>query len=165
MNKKAHILYLLGFIIATVVSLNAGAKPMPQRLGIGIKDNTTQSIPSLAAIYNVNENFGLFGGLGFDTQKDYSKMQVNAGLRHVIFHETNLHFYTAGQLAIVNLEDPVEKQNGFELNVLIGAEFFLTGLENLGFSFEGGVGLASYKETRTRTVGDHPLKAGIIFYF
>lgn len=161
------LIKITGIFIATLMVSQFGfAKPMPQRLGVGIKDNTSQSIPSLTALYNVNNDFAFFGGFGFDTQKDYSTMQVNGGIRHVIFHENNLHFYTGGQFAIVNLEDPVQgKHNGFEINFLLGAEFFFTGLENLGFSFEGGVGLSSYKETRVRTIGDHPLKAGILFYF
>jgi hypothetical protein len=47
----------------------------------------------------------------------------------------------------------------------MGIEYFFTGLENVGFSFEGGLGLSSVKDTRIRTIADHPLKAGIIFYF
>lgn len=156
----------LVFTMILMASTCVFAKPMPQRLGVGVKDNTSQSIPSLTALYNVNNDFAFFGGFGFDTKKDYSTMEINAGVRHVIFHEANLHFYTAGQFAIVNLEDPFNgKQNGFEVNALIGTEFFFAGLENVGFSFEGGVGLSSYKETRVRTIGDHPLKAGILFYF
>lgn len=158
--------FSLIFAMILMASTLAFAKPMPQRLGVGVKDNTSQSIPSLTALYNVNNDFAFFGGFGFDTKKDYSTMEINAGVRHIIFHESNLHFYTAGQFAIVNLEDPINgKQNGFEVNALLGAEFFFAGLENIGFSFEGGVGLSSYKETRVRTIGDHPLKAGILFYF
>lgn len=154
------------FVATMMISFTGFAKPMPQRLGMGIKDNTSQSIPSLTVLYNVNDQFAFFGGLGFDTKKDYSTTQINVGIRHIVFHESNLHFYTGGQFAIVNLEDPVTgKQNGFEVNALLGCEFFFSGLENIGFSFEGGLGLSSYKETRVRTIGDHPLKAGILFYF
>ena len=154
------------FAVVLMASPFAFAKPMAQRLGVGVKDNTSQSIPSLTALYNVNSNFAFYGGFGFDTKKDYSTMEINAGIRHIIFHETNLHFYTGGQFAIVNVENPIDgKQNGFEVNALIGTEFFFAGLENVGFSFEGGVGLSSLKETRVRTIGDHPLKAGILFYF
>jgi hypothetical protein len=154
------------FNMILMLSTLAFAKPMQQRLGVGVKDNTSQSIPSLTALYNVNNDFAFFGGFGFDTKKDYSTMEMNVGIRHIIFHESNLHFYTAGQFAIVNIEDPINgKQNGFEVNALLGTEFFFAGLENVGFSFEGGIGLSSYKETRVRTIGDHPLKAGILFYF
>ncbi len=158
--------FSLVFTMVLMASSFVFAKPMPQRLGLGIKDNTSQSIPSLTALYNVNNDFAFYGGFGFDTKKDYSTMEINAGIRHIVFHESNLHFYTGGQFAIVNIEDPINgKQNGFEVNALIGTEFFFAGLENVGFSFEGGLGLSSYKETRIRTIGDHPLKAGILFYF
>lgn len=158
--------FSLFFALLFLVGVSVFAKSMPQRLGVGIKDNTSQSIPSVMALYNLNDQFAFFGGFGFDTRKDYSTTQINVGIRHVVFHETNLHFYTGGQFAIVNIEDPInKKQNGFEVNALLGAEFFFTGLENIGFSFEGGFGLSSYKETRVRTIGDHPLKAGILFYF
>lgn len=156
------------FFILTVLlmSISAFAKKMPQRLGVGIKNNTTQSIPSLAGVYNVSGDFSLLGGFGFDTQKDYSTLEANFGVRHIIFHEANMHFYTGGQFAMVNVEDPVNgKENGFEVNFIVGVEFFLAGLENLGFSFEGGLGLVSFKETRMRTVADNPLRAGMIFYF
>lgn len=160
--KQLGLIFSLLFVFTPL----AFSKPMPQRLGIGIKDNTSQSIPSLAMLYNVNNDFGFFGGFGFDTKKNYSTSEINVGIRHIIFHESNLHFYMAGQFAIVNIEQPViGKENGFEVNALLGTEFFFAGLENLGFSVEGGVGLSSYKETRLRTIGDHPLKAGILFYF
>lgn len=166
MKHNSILEKILVFGITLVLSASIYAKPMPQRLGVGIKDNTTESIPSVAVVYNVNNDFSFTGGFGFDTKKDYSSLQVNAGLRHVIFHENNLHFYSGGQFAILNAENPVDgKQNGFDVRFVLGAEFFLTALDNVGFSFEGGFALSSLKETRVRTVADGPLKAGIIFYF
>jgi len=148
--------------LSTVVS----AKEMPQRLGVGIKDNTSESLPSLAGIYHINGLTAVTGGIGVDTKKDNSKFQINAGIRHVIFHENQLHYYAGGQLGLVTFEEPITgKENGFEANFLMGVEFFLTGLENVGFSMEGGLGLSSVKDTRIRTIADHPLRAGILFYF
>lgn len=166
MKQKSYQIVRNIFLFIMFISVNVWSKQMPQRLGVGIKNNTVESIPSLAGIYNVNRDFAFFGGFGFDTKKDYSTMEVNAGIRHIIFHESNLHFYTSAQFAIVNLEDPINgKQNGFEFDAVLGTEFFFAGLENIGFSFEGGVGLASFKETRIHTIADSPLRAGIIFYF
>ena len=106
------------------------------------------------------------GGFGVDTQKDFSAMQLQVGLRHVIFHENNLHFYAGGQMGLVNYENPADgKTSGFEANLIMGTEFFFTGLENVGFTFEGGLGLSSVKNTRVRTIANDPLKAGITFYF
>jgi hypothetical protein len=161
-----HLFFVILFLVSQLFSQTVTAKAMPKRLGVGIKDNTFVSIPSLALIYNMNQDFSITGGLGFDTQKNLSAFQANAGVRHIIFHENNLHFYTGGQLALVNLELPVTgKESGMEFQFVFGTEFFFAGLENVGFSFEGGVALSTYKETRVRTLADHPLKAGLLFYF
>lgn len=163
---KNYIVIFFIYAVAFLVSSMSFSKEMPRRLGIGIKDNTSESIPSLAAVYNVGPSMAVTGGLGIDTKKDYSTSQINAGVRYIIFHESQLHFYSGGQLALVTLENPVDQKNtGFEANLIFGTEFFFTGLENVGFSFEGGVGLSTIKNSRVRTIADHPLKAGIIFYF
>ncbi|AZZ37074.1 organic solvent tolerance protein [Bdellovibrio sp. qaytius] len=157
---------ILAVAIVSLFSSFVFAKEMPQRLGIGIKDNTSESLPSLAAIYHLNGLTAVTGGIGVDTKKDNSKFQLNVGVRHVIFHENQLHYYAGGQLGLVTFEDPTSgKENGFEANILMGVEFFLTGLENIGFSIEGGLGLSSVKDTRIRTFADSPTRAGIIFYF
>lgn len=157
---------ILAVAIVSLFSSLVSAKEMPQRLGVGIKDNTSESLPSIAVVYHLNGLTAVTGGIGVDTKKDNSKFQINAGIRHVIFHETQLHYYAGGQLGLVTFEEPVTgKENGFEANFLMGVEFFATGLENVGFSFEGGLGLSSVKDTRIRTIADHPLRAGIIFYF
>lgn len=166
MKHNSVLKKILAFGATLIMGVGVYARPMPQRLGVGIKDNTAESIPSLALVYNVSTDMAFTGGLGFDTKKDYSSLQVNAGIRHVIFHENNLHFYTGGQFGILNTENPMDgKQNGFDVRFILGTEFFFAALENIGFSFEGGVALSSLKETRVRTVADGPLKAGIIFYF
>lgn len=162
---KAYIFNFLSVVsfLFTAVSFS---KEMPQRLGVGIKNNTSQNLPSLAMVYNLSGNLSMTGGFGVDTQKDYSALQLQAGIRHIIFHETNLHFYAGGQVGLVSFEEPVNgKNSGFEANVICGAEFFFTGLENVGFTFEGGLGLSSIKNTRIRTIANDPFKAGIIFYF
>ncbi len=147
------------------------AKDLSNRLGVGIKNNNSIDLPSLAAVYYPNSEIGFTGSLGVDTEEDNSKFAVNVGIRKVLFKEDNMNFYYGGQVGMLNVERPdatgtgTDNDSGFEMNVVFGAEFFLPGLDSLGFSFEGGVGLTSLDETRFRTVGDHPLKAGLIFYF
>jgi len=163
---KKVIIILSVYLSAFLVGSISFSKPMPQRLGLGIKNNTAQSIPSLAIVYNINNDMALTGGFGFDSRRDYSTSQVNIGIRHAIFHETNLHFYGGGQAAIVSYEDPTNgKKSGFEANLVLGTEFFFSGLENVGFTFEGGLGLSTVYNTRVRTLALHPLEAGLIFYF
>lgn len=171
LNSKCQMyrlsLIALGLFLSLVLGVSevVYAKEMPQRLGVGIKNNTREDIPSLAALYNVNGDFAIYGGFGLDTKKDFSKSQGTVGIRHIIFQEPNLHFYTSGQASVVNYENPNGKESGFEVGFLLGTEFFFAGLENVGFSFEGGVGLSTVDSTRVYTIADHPFRAGILFYF
>ncbi|MGZ3775855.1 MAG: organic solvent tolerance protein [Bdellovibrio sp.] len=150
----------------TVFTVSVDAKDLTNRLGVGVKRNTSLGdFPELAIVYNPIKDIAVTGGLGIDTQKDYSKFAFNAGLRHVVFKEENMNFYMGGVLGIVNVESAGKKESGFELNALFGGEFFLTGLESLSFTFEGGVGVISTDNVRFRTIADGPFSAGIIFYF
>lgn len=141
------------------------AKELGNRLGIGVKNNTSEEVPSVAVVFFPNNDFAITGGMGIDTQKNQSKFAFTGGVRKILFRENQMNFYFGGQMGIVNFENAGDKQNGFELNALFGGEFFFTGLESLGFSFEGGAGIASLKEVRFRTIADSPLRAGIVFYF
>jgi hypothetical protein len=141
------------------------AKDLGSRLGVGIKNNASEDVPSVAVVYFPNNDFAVTGGMGIDTQKNQSKFVFSGGVRKILFRENQMNFYFGGQMGIVNYEYSGDKQNGFELNAIFGGEFFFTGLDSLGFTFEGGAGIASLKEVRFRTIADSPLKAGIIFYF
>lgn len=148
------------------------AKELNSRLGLGIKNNNSMELPALAVVYYPNNEIAVTGSIGVDTQKNASKFAFNGGLHKILFREDHLNFYYGGQVGLVNYEgyntDPtpvIEKQSGFELAAVFGAEFFLPGLDSLAFTFEGGVGIASLKEVRFRTIADHPLRAGMIFYF
>lgn len=157
--KKIFVLFLM--LSAQVIM----AKDLASRLGVGIKNNASEDVPSLAVVYFPNNDFAVTGGMGIDTQKNQSKFVFNGGVRKILFRENQMNFYFGGQMGIVNYEYSGDKQNGFELNAVFGGEFFFTGLDSLGFTFEGGAGIASLKEVRFRTIADTPLRAGMIFYF
>lgn len=162
MKKTAMIFAVLALLVC---QLSYG-KDMVHRFGLGIKNNTSENLPSIASVYFFAPDLAFTGGLGIDTQKNYSKFQLHAGVRKVVFAENNLNFYTGAQIGVVNYEDPVVgKQSGFELLGVFGTEFFFSGLENLGFTFEGGFGVASLKDVRFRTIADNPFRAGLVFYF
>lgn len=144
---------------------NVDAKELVNRLGVGVKKNTSLDLPELAAVYYSVPDIAFAGGLGIDTQKDYSKFAFNVGVRRVVFKEDNMNFYMGGALGMVNFETAGRKESGFELNALFGGEFFFSGLDSLAFTFEGGVGVISTDNVRFRTIGDGPFNAGIIFYF
>lgn len=157
---------LLIILVSVYFSSTVFAKDLTHRFGLGIKNNTSESLPSLAIVYHSTQDTAFTGGFGIDTKKDYSAFQMNAGARKVIFTEANLNFYTGGQVGLVNFETPADgKKSGFEILAQFGTEFFFAGLENLAFTFEGGLGVASVKDVRFRTVADDPFHAGLIFYF
>ncbi|MEN0059105.1 MAG: organic solvent tolerance protein [Bdellovibrio sp.] len=145
------------------------AKQLTNRLGVGVKKNTSLDLAELASVYHMTPEVSVAGGLGIDTQKDASKFSFNAGVRRVVFKEDNMNFYMGGSLGLVNFETSngtsSEKESGFELNALFGGEFFFTGLDSLAFTFEGGVGIISADNVRFRTIAEGPFNAGIIFYF
>ncbi|MBO9668421.1 MAG: organic solvent tolerance protein [Bdellovibrio sp.] len=147
----------------------AQAKELTNRLGVGVKTHATLDLPELAVVYNPSSEIQVTGGLGVDTQKDQSKFSVNAGIRRIVFKEEHMNFYMGGTLGLVNWEEAqgtgTNKQSGFELDAVFGGEFFFTGLDSLGFTFEGGAGVISADDVRFRTIADSPFRAGIIFYF
>ena len=162
MKRTAVIFAVLAFMVSEV----SFGKDMLHRFGLGIKNNTSEHLPSIAAVYFFASDLAFTGGVGLDTQKNYSKFQLHGGVRKTVFTEANLNFYTGAQLCVVNYEDPVSgKQSGFELLGVFGTEFFFAGLENVGFAFEGGFGVASLKDVRFRTIADDPFRAGLVFYF
>lgn len=153
---------MLGLMSA---SQGVQAKDLTNRLGVGVKKNTALDLPELAAVYYPVSDIALAGGLGIDTKKDASRFTANAAVRRIVFKENNMNFYMGGAVGLVNYETAGKKESGFELNALFGGEFFLPGLESLGFTFEGGVGVVSADEVRFRTLAEGPFSAGIIFYF
>lgn len=163
MVKKILFLVVIGALILPNI---ASAKDLTHRFGLGFKNNTSESLPSIAAVYFPTNDIAFTSGLGTDTKKDNSKFQIHVGVRKIIFTENNLNFYTGAQVGLANFENPIDgKQSGFEILGVFGVEFFFQGLENIGFTFEAGFGVASLKEVRFRTVADDPTRAGIVFYF
>ncbi len=142
------------------------AKDLTQRLGVGFKNNTSQSLPSLGLVYYAAKDYAFTAGAGINTEKNNSAFQINGGVRKVIYTENNLNFYTGAQLGIASYESIVDGRNsGIEILAVGGTEFFFTGLENLAFTVEAGFAVSSVKDTRFRTIGDDPFRAGVIFYF
>lgn len=163
--NKTKSLFLAILIGIFTISSQVFAKDLTHRLGVGFKNNTSESIPSLAAVYYASKDYAFTGGLGADTKKNNSMMQVNAGVRKMIYFENNLNFYMGAQLGFLSVESAGTRDNGMDMLAVFGTEFFFTGLENLGFTLEAGVGVSSARDTRFRTVADDPLRAGILFYF
>jgi len=160
---KVAVLIALTLVI---LPLAAQAKDMSNRLGIGYKNQFGADVPGVAVQYYPGSDLALSGTLGVDTQTANSRFGAMLKLNKVVFQEDNMNFYMGAGAGLLSQETTGRTDSGFELMGFGGAEFFLPGLENLGFSFEAGVAVTSLSNgVRFRTFGDSPLRAGMIFYF
>ena len=161
-----HLAFLLMISATLIWSSDAMAVDLANRLGVGYTNQLSEDLPSITARYYPNSHTGLSLAVGVDTQDQFSKFGVLAKLYRVVFTEENMNFYVGGGAGLLSVETAGQNSSGFELMGFLGGEFFFTGLQSLGFTFEAGVGVRSDSDgTRFRTVGDHPLRGGIIFYF
>jgi hypothetical protein len=158
------VLVIVGFQL--FASSIAGAKDMSQRLGVGFKNQFASDLPGIAAQYWPSADLGLSATVGIDTQTNNSKFGGMLKLYRVIYDEQNLNFYMGAGAGLLSQETAGRNESGFEVQAFTGVEFFLHGLENLGFSFETGIAITSMSSaTRFRTFGDSPVRAGMTFYF
>ena len=160
------------FTLLAVLTLFCGGaahgKDLSRRLGVGYASpfSLGDTLPSLAARYYPNPDYGLMGAIGVDTTKDDSQFGLMLKMMRTVFREENLNFYVAAAAGLISRQIVGHTDSGFDVDAVIGTEFFFAGLENLGFNFEAGVGVTSISsEVRFRTIGDHPLRAGLFFYF
>ena len=163
--KATSIVSALFVGIALSAPQTTEAKELASRLGVGFRNSYSFDLPSVAAIYYPSSDIGVIGAIGVDTEKDNSKSVFAVGVRRIIFKEENMNFFMGGNLSMISREINTQTNSGFEINALIGGEFFLSGLDSLGFNFEAGVGMSNVDKVRFRTVADDIFRAGMIFYF
>ncbi len=145
---------------------SAQAKDLANRLGVGYKNQFSFDMPAIALQYYPGADLGLAAVVGVDTQQGASRFGAMLKLNRVIFSEDNLNFYMGIGAGLISQETAGVNSSGFQLMAYGGAEYFFSGLENLGFSFEFGPSVTSLSsQVRFRTFGDSPLRAGITFYF
>lgn len=163
---------LFCILLLCVVHLQAEAKDLANRLGVGFSDQfgTSSSLPSLAMRYYPSQDLAVGASLGVDTEKDASQFGFSAKIMRIIFQEDHLNFYLGASGGLVSQEversGTVENDSGFDLTGFAGSEFFIPGIESVGWSFEMGVGITSISsQVRFRTIADHPFRAGMVFYF
>jgi hypothetical protein len=157
---------LMTVLVSSLIFQTAEAKDLSSRLGVGYRNSlVTMSLPSIAIFYYPSTDYSFLGSLGVDTEDNNSKFAFAGGFRRIIFREDNMNFFGGGHVAMVNQEIASQKDNGYELAAVVGGEFFLPGLESLGFNFETGMGITTVRKTRFRTIGDSFVNAGMVFYF
>jgi hypothetical protein len=157
---------LLALLLTLAILPIAEAKDLTNRLGVGFKNQFAFDLPAIAVQYYPGPELGLAAIVGVDTQKNSSRFGAMVKLNRIIFQEDNLNFYLGAGAGLLSNEIAGSNESGFELMAYGGAEFFLAGLENLGFSMEFGPSVTSLSsQVRFATFGDSPLRAGMTFYF
>jgi hypothetical protein len=155
-------------VFLLIFSQSGWSKDLSQRLGVGYTNDfgVDESMPSIAVRYYPNQQYGFQGSVGVDTETGQNRFGAAAKFLKTVFHEDNMNFYVAAGGGLVSREQNNTTSSGIDTAATFGGEFFLPGLESLGFNFEAGVGLTSVSsDMRFRTIGESPLNAGIFFYF
>jgi hypothetical protein len=164
-NSIAQIIALLSIVMSLAAPSHASAKELSNRLGVGYVKNSTLSLPSAAAVYYPTSTFAVVGSLGIDSANNNSSFAAVGGLRKIIFREDNMNFFMGANLGLLSSSTTNTSSSGFDLQAIVGGEFFLAGLENLGFNFDTGIAVSSINSTRFHTLGDNFVDGGVIFYF
>ncbi|PIU01017.1 MAG: organic solvent tolerance protein [Bdellovibrionales bacterium CG10_big_fil_rev_8_21_14_0_10_45_34] len=170
LSNPLSLSLLRGLLLVMLISLSSGtaafAKDMTSRLGIGYSNQLYNNVPSVKTQYYPSREIGLSAALGIDSGDTNSKFGLLVQIRRIVFEEPNMNFYMGGGGGLISQKVSTTNESGYELMATFGAEFFFSGLENLGLTFEAGFGVVSISsEVRFRTIAHHPLNAGMIFYF
>lgn len=153
---------LFALLLATTT---ADAKDLRNRVGVGFHQQFG-SVTALSARY------------GLPTGKPTSNVQIEADVGVDLMAATPAQFFAGGRILYsVVAEDNMNLYLGagagyavdgsagvVRLQPALGAEFFLFGLENLGFSVEWGVNVDLGAAWSVQTVGTAP-NAAVHYYF
>lgn len=143
------------------------AREMQGRVGLGYNAQFANAysagyrLPGLSIKYGLNREFALEAVFAIATT---NPINSTSGVKFFknIFYESNLNFYFLCGAAFVS----VNAQSGVDVVSGFGAEFFIPGLESLGFSVETGAAFNNSTGTYAiKTMGISFLDAGIHFYF
>ncbi len=152
------------------ISLYAGdsfARDMQGRMGIGYNAEFANAYtsgfraPAVSAKYGLSRDLAIEGVVGFASLSPINTVLGVKGFKN-LFYEPSLNFYFMSGLGFLgeNGQGGVEVMGGF------GVEYFIPGVDSLGFSMETGISLDNGSGTYAlKTLGVSFLDAGIHFYF
>jgi len=161
-NRIFELTSILMVLTLALLSANAEARELQGRLGVGYNSEFAEgSVPSLSMKYALARDIGTELIIGVNTRAPASTV-VGFKLSKGLFLETNLNFNAFAGAGMVSHQ----AVSGFEMLAGFGLEFFIPGLESVGFSTDTGVSLGtSTGAFALRTLGVSFLNAGIHFYF
>lgn len=163
--SRAALLLATAFAFMTC-PLAAQARDLQGRLGLGynaefVNSMDGQRVPGVSIKYGLTRDIAAELVVGVATTSPSNTVTAAKFFKN-IFYETNLNFYFMLGGAVMSEQD----RAGAELMTGFGVEFFIPGLESLGFATETGGTLDNLSGSfALRTLGVSFLDAGIHFYF
>jgi hypothetical protein len=163
--RRMLLLFLsIGFL--GLGAKSASARDLQGRLGLGYNDefansSQTNGVPGISLKYGLSRDLDFEVIFGISTASPTNSVAAVKFFRN-LFYETNLNFYyfAGGGEVGANEKTGLEILSGF------GAEFFIPGLESLGFSMDVGGDLDNLSGSfALKTIGVSFINAGIHFYF
>lgn len=165
--SRAALFLTAGFLALTLPAASeVQAKDLQGRLGLGynaefVNSLIDQRVPGISIKYGLTRDIAAEAVVGIATT---SPTDTVTGIKFFknIFYETNLNFYFMLGGAILSAQN----RGGAEFMTGFGVEFFIPGLESLGFATETGGTFDNLSGNfALRTLGVSFLDAGIHFYF
>ncbi len=173
---EEHMRNPLRFVLGTILVLGiltngaAHARDLQGRLGLGYNAqfaNVEQSngAPGISVKYGFTRDIAAEGVVAIATGPQ-SNSATGVKFFKNLFYETNLNFYFMVGGALVSAQIANTSHSGAEFQSGFGAEFFIPGVESLGFSMETGGRLENLRGSfALKTLGVSFLNGGMHFYF
>lgn len=142
------------------------ARHLESRTGFGMTLFNYEQTPCLSLHYHMTDYQSAVVLAGLNTASD-SRVIVVGGKYYQNAHlEENLNFYVGvgGFLVSAKAGQPTSA-TGLEVDGIFGAEFFFSGLPNLGIQFETGVAIRTLNQVSLSTLGSGFLGGAIHYYF
>jgi hypothetical protein len=160
--KKRYAIIALCLI---AMSFNALAVNLIGRMGMGYSSQFANDLPALSLKIQRSRATAVSAMLGLKSDPDDTNYALGAKIFRIIYDEPQLNFYMSGMAAYLTNNEKGNNKSGYQVDGTFGAEFFFTGLESIGFSFEYGVSLNRLSQGTTfQTTGYHLISAAVHFY-
>ncbi len=162
--------------VFSILSLSAAsvshAKDLHGRFGVGYNGQfsnkeATRGVPGVSIKYGFTRDLGASLVFGINSASPVNSVTALKFFQN-IFAETNMNFYFTLGGGILSTADStgLASATSTEFLTALGAEFFIPGLESLGFTIESGVKFTNVTGTfALKTMGMSFLDAGVHFYF
>ena len=155
-------------VVAGLMCLSVSAKNLESRFGFGVATSDFDNLGMISLKYFFDHFLSTAVQVGFNTDTKVNATRIGAKLYRSVSMEENISFFLgAGLFVVADQNDTAPKvlSSGFELDGLIGMEFFFSGLPNLGIAVETGLALRSVRAVTFTSLGTPFGGAGLHYYF